>query len=40
VIVTCSLCGATYREDDPDVRPAYGEWTCTDESGCEASHGI
>lgn len=40
MIVTCARCGAEYREDDPAVRPAYGEWVCADESGCEAPDGV
>ena len=32
--VTCSRCLAQYREDDPAVIYASGEWWCGDEAAC------
>lgn len=34
MIVTCARCLAEYREDDPAVTYAGGDWWCWDESTC------
>lgn len=35
LIVSCSRCLRDYREDDPAVRYAYGDWWCVSEAECD-----
>lgn len=34
MIVTCARCLAEYREDDPAVVYAHGDWWCAEDDTC------